>query len=139
MGTVINFYVACILVRYKNFTSIKYFGYFCWRFLGQNDHTPTHSSLMMVVMQLCLHLYFVLFKCNRVTTRVSLISAVFLAIGLFFCQPSLSAVSLSSGMGIISGYTLGFLFGLKFDLEGVAVASLAGFLCLGLCLPFNIH
>ena len=105
-------------------------------------YTPTHSSLMpsvMVVMQVCLHLYFVLFKCNRVTTRVPLISAVFLAIGLFFCQPSLSAVSLSSGMGIISGYTLGFLFDLKFDTEGVAVASLAGFLCLGLCLLFNIH
>ena len=93
----------------------------------------------MVVMQVCLHLYFVLFKCNRVTTRVPLIFAVFSAIGLFFSLPSLSSFSLSSGLGILSGYTLGFLFGLKFDLEGVAVASLAGFLCLGLCLPFNIH
>ena len=97
-------------------------------------YTPTHSSLM-VVMQVCLHLYFVLFKCNRVTTRVPLIFAVFSAIGLFFSHPSLSSFSLSSGLGILSGYTLGFLFGLKMSAEGIGVASLAAFLCLGLWRP----
>ena len=79
-----------------------------------------------------LHIYLVLGKCNRVTTRVLLVFAVLFTLGLFHSQPSLSSFSLFSGLGILSGYTLGFLFGLKFDTQGAKVAILAAFLCLGL-------
>ena len=84
----------------------------------------------MVVMQVFLHLFLVLGKCNRVTTRVRLIFGVFFTLGLLHSHHSLSSFSLSSGLGILSGYTLGFLFGLKFDKPHVA--ALAAFLCLGL-------
>ena len=81
----------------------------------------------MVVMQVFLHLFLVLGKCNRVTTRVLLIFAVLLTLGLFHSQPSLSSFSFSPGLGTLSGYTLGFLFGLKFATEGPkgAIAPLA--------------
>ena len=92
----------------------------------------------MVVMQVFLHLFLVLGKCNRVTTRVLLIFAVLLTLGLFHSQPSLSSFSsFFSGLGILSGYTLGFLFGLKFDTQ-TKVAILAAFLCLGLWRLFTI-
>ena len=94
----------------------------------------------MVVMQVSLHLFLVLGKCNRVTTRVLLIFAVLLTLGLFHSQPSLSSFSFSSGLGTLSGYTLGFLFGLKFATGGPkgAIAPLAAFLCLGLWRLFTI-
>ena len=80
--------------------------------------------------QVTSHIYLVLFKCNRVTSRFWLGTAALFAIGLTF-ESMFGFVSLSSGLGILSGLSFGFLCGLTWTEQDYLGAGLAIFLCLG--------
>ena len=70
-------------------------------------------------MQVLLHVFFVLGKCNRVTTRATLIFAAFFTLGLFHSQTSLSHPSLfHQALAYWVGTLLDFYLASSLSLKG---------------------
>ena len=88
-----------------------------------------------IVVEVLGHIFFVLFKCNRVTNQALLGFAGLLAVGLPSHNISLCFRKYSffcSVLGVVSGYGLGFISGIQLvRTDQIGPAALAIFLCLG--------